>query len=778
MRRVYRTIFNGGRASDSVRSRRAVDLSSANHGRVLPARTIGHVDAPAAEAIVGLQISISGWALDPEGIRAVEVRLDGMRFATRVGIPRSDVARMHPEYGDSEFAGFEFFGDFSPYPAALNTDRRRLTVVAIAADGRETVLARKSLIEPGALTRWEKVIPPGGRVFHLLPALSGASTHGVLGLDSRYTPYLSPTTRIGMTVPILYLRTTKGAQEDFAFDPDFDVSRRVGTRAVADDNLTGVLSAAIEKRLPVLLTLNGGVWADASCSAPEWDVNDWLEQDVANCQWNEKNEVMPDDFLKHPLAYHSPPEIARTLTLNVYASTVRHYKKRNLRQAARYIVDFMQGHPDLFVGVSVDPDTYVNPFFETRQWYDYNPNTLRQFREWLAGSGPYGAGPGVPDLAAYRRPKPLALADVRQIARRNFGQWEDVDPPRVFSTDPAHPFWKDPWVREWEIFRRHLVALHYEELSRWLTEAGIPSHHIWSAQGFMAPVAAPFAVRIDSPVRNFDSGGMSIEGSKPSQGHLGAIIYGESAGNTIPMENGKSLFATFSEIDPGFAIVEFNTADLRNPRKRPSYAMGYRAFRDLWNEGARFVSPMAWNGSDGIRAEEPGYDAHTAWRNTPLEDAACDFLLARAGLPLGSLLWTFGTPLHPDKDGWSAVGGKLSVAKGYLLLAPDQDGRMVLDSPRDLPARARDVETFIFGLPADADLRRVRILLRPHPHARCEVFADVSGIALDATAAGIAARCAADVRPARVDQWRVELSFGDASPRPLTRVAALSSRAG
>jgi len=28
------------------------------------------------------------------------------------------------------------------------------------------------------------------------------------------------------------------------------------------------------------------------------------------------------------------------------------------------------------------------------------------------------------------------------------------------------------------------------------------------------------------------------------------------------MENGKSLFATFSEIDPGFAIVEFNTADL------------------------------------------------------------------------------------------------------------------------------------------------------------------------------------------------------------------------
>ena len=50
----------------------------------------------------------------------------------------------------------------------------------------------------------------------------------------------------------------------------------------------------------------------------------------------------------------------------------------------------------------------------------------------------------------------------------------DVDPPRVFSRNPAHPFWQDPWVREWEIFRRHLVNLHYDELSQWLVEVGVP----------------------------------------------------------------------------------------------------------------------------------------------------------------------------------------------------------------------------------------------------------------------------------------------------------------
>ena len=102
----------------------------------------------------------------------------------------------------------------------------------------------------------------------------------------------------------------------------------------------------------MLVTLNGGVWADASCRRPEWDVNDWLEQDAANCQWNEKNEVMPDDFLRHLPGSIAAPELARSLTFNVYAKAVRHYKKRNLQQAARHIVDFVREHPDLFVGVN------------------------------------------------------------------------------------------------------------------------------------------------------------------------------------------------------------------------------------------------------------------------------------------------------------------------------------------------------------------------------------------------------------------------------------------
>ena len=104
--------------------------------------------------------------------------------------------------------------------------------------------------------------------------------------------------------------------------------------------------------------------------------------------------------------------------------------------------------------------------------------------------------------------------------------------------------------------------------------------------------------RSTSAVANYDSGGVSIEGSKPRDGHLGAIVYGDAATNAIPMENGSTLFDTLASIDEGFAIVEFNTADLRHPQRHPTYAAGYRALRDLWNAGARFVSPMAWNGAE------------------------------------------------------------------------------------------------------------------------------------------------------------------------------------
>jgi hypothetical protein len=186
---------------------------------------IGDIDATSGEALVGPRVTLSGWALDPSGIRAVEVRVGGRAFAATTGISRPDVAKAKPDIPNNTRAGYEFTGDFSVYPAPAGADRRTLSVVAVASDGRETVLGTRSLIEPSAMTRWAWLPAADATPFYLLPALSGIDLGGAAELDSAYKPYLSSTLRAGFRVPILYLRMTKGAHGDYAFDPDWDATR-------------------------------------------------------------------------------------------------------------------------------------------------------------------------------------------------------------------------------------------------------------------------------------------------------------------------------------------------------------------------------------------------------------------------------------------------------------------------------------------------------------------------------------------------------------------------
>lgn len=791
---AWKRLWKGRAWKGRVRNRRAPHPVRSDDSTSAPPAdapvTIGWVDEPEAEGIVGMRARIAGWALDPVGIGAIELRQGGARQVATFGLARHDVAAIHPGFPDGGRCGFAFEGVLAQGDSAATVTRRRLEVVAIAVDGRETLLGTRSVIAPEALGTWRDFDAGESRnadeacgpaTFFLLPALSGIPTRSAEGLEARYAPYLSSSTRIGMRVPILYLRTTLGAAGDYAFDPDFDTTRRHGERAIADDSLSALLADAVARRLPVLVTLNGGIWADASCTAPEWDINDRLEEDVANCQWNERDEVMPDDHLKHLPGSQQAPELARALTLNVYAGAVRHYKKRNLQQAAARLVAFMREHPGRFVGVNLDPDVYVNPFFSETQWYDYNPGTLRQFRHWLAGTGPYAgtADPGVPDLSSYRRSRPLSLDEAGDLANHRYASWDEVDAPRTFSRDPAHPYWNDRWVYQWEMFRRHLVTLHYDELAQWLIDAGIPGDRIWSSQGLMAPSdgCMPLALRESSPVRNYDSGGVSIEGSKPRNAHLGGVVYGPAATNSMPMENGRPIYATLAEIDPGFGIVEFNTADLRDLSRQPDYAAGYRALRDLWNAGARFVSPMAWNGSNGLARDDPAYAPHTAWRNTPLEDATFDFLLARAGLPAGSLLWTFGTRHHADDDGWTATAGSLVAEPGSLVLAPDAQNGVTLESPADLRIDRTRIAVVVAGLPVQTEVEAIRVLLREAAGGAWKLAAMARGAGVERSSAGIAVATRSAEMPPRVDQLRIEFSFADRTAVPLSRIAVLRDRA-
>ncbi len=652
----------------------------------------GHLDVSAADFRSDGLTVISGWAFHPVGVQSATLVIDETRrLHLTVGIQRPDVAAALPEQEGASQSGFQGEYDFGAAVHGSHT----FELDVLLRDGRNMRLGpwRVDLgARPWQLPHDASHASP--TPFHLAIASSHIAQGGISGIKEKFDHYQSDSMRLSITVPVLYMRTTQGPAGDWEFDPNFDISHKCGERTLAEDNLTTIIVNAVENRQPTLFALNGGAWADAACDAPEWDINDELEKNKAYVQWNEKNEAVEDDYLSHlPGSVHAP-ELARILSYNIYNTAARSYKKRNLQSAARLVAQLDRQHPDLVVGVNLDADTYINPFFEGKQWYDYNPDTIRQFRQWLEGTGPYAAdwsSTTVPNLSHYQRRKNYTLEEVSALAGVQFTRWEEVDPPRQMGFPKR--FFENPWFAVWDEFRRHLIDLHYDELSQWVHEAGLPEQKIYSSQGFQAPgeLIDPFAIHIFSPPKNYDAGGMSIEGSVPSHGRLGAILYGPSARNEIRTENAQPLFDIFNALSPGWGVVEFHPADLKLPKRVPPLSESYTALDRMLTAGARFVSVMSWNGGSGQFRDQPGYVAFTVIKDSPLESAITALMSNYAGLPRGSAVWSFGGLGVASDDGWKTIDGVGNSAYGRYHLRLDQTGRarMIHEPTPGSPARRR-----------------------------------------------------------------------------------------
>src|ERR1700686_2783261 len=116
---------------------------------------------------------------------------------------------------------------------------------------------------PSAMSRWSALLNEApslaDRKFYFVMAASAISQGGLKEVDKQYPAYYSRTMRIGVAVPILYLRTTFGATGDWKFDPNFSMQQRCRGRAVAEDSLNGLIRFALDHQMPVQFILNGGV---------------------------------------------------------------------------------------------------------------------------------------------------------------------------------------------------------------------------------------------------------------------------------------------------------------------------------------------------------------------------------------------------------------------------------------------------------------------------------------------------------------------------------------
>lgn len=621
-------------------------------------------------------LQIEGWLYSPAQPFNLTVELDDSVIAVfKPDFVRQDVCSAFPEMEQEQNTGFKLSIPIAKEQfSQRGASRIKLFYVD---DERKSLLATSMIFH---IDSYAQVAPAANTAFYFTVASSNINLGGFGDFKQKLLPFAIGHCQLGFMAPVLYMRSTLGAQQDWRFDPCFDERKtQANGKLVIADSLQSILNYSIEHQIPCVIGLNGGIWGDASGSCPEWDLTDHLEEAVENCQWNQNNEVMPDDYLDSLSGAEQNPELSRALTLNHYNNTVRTYKKRNLQQAAQYIVDFAKQYPQLYIGSNLDPDCYHNPFFEGEQWYDFNPQTLEQFRHWLAATGVYAQ-----ELKYCIQHTPWSLPQLNRYLGAQFESWLEVEPPRHVNCKPCTAL-EEKALTLWEHFRRHIIHRHYVDLSDWLVEAGLHQRMIFSSQGFTSPRGRidPFALQLNSPVKNYDSGGMSLEGSKPDSGHIGAILYGESARNAINTENQLSFFENIRAQDPDWAVVEFNPADLRDDAQvLPDYGYSWNCLREMFNHGARFVNLMAWNGSTGKDHGCAGFNAHMALRDTPLEQALIDFMLMYADIARGDQCYTFGTQQYTSLEGWHSPRHKLAAtAQGLHVKFTEQQAQLYAPQP-------------------------------------------------------------------------------------------------
>lgn len=621
-------------------------------------------------------IELRAWLADEDGIRGAHVKTEtgaplGKMKLARKKMPLAvfyDPRFNRDKAGDAPLKKGDLYYLHIPF-ASIPTGLQRLQVHVEDKAGNAAVLPGPLVLDKNQVDRQAcpgeklRVFYPGGAVnfrddFRQLQELRDMAQGDCV--------------EIGFRGRVEYMRTTRGKEADYAFDPDFPEGlRKRNGKEMTGESLEELFKTALHFRAPMMITLDGGVWADAKFAAPDVDIVDMLEQDERTVQWNQSGKTEPDDALKGLAGASESPELARMMSLNFYNRRFLDYKKRNLQAAVREIVKFNRMHPEIFVMVNLDPDEYINPWFYLTQWYDYNPDTLRQYREWLFHLDPYADGG---ELAFARREPALTLDEANRLAKQSWKEFGMVEPPR--STID----YNDPWQQLWTQFKRHLVARHYDDLAAWAVEAGLPEERIYTSQTF---IQADVAVSITDTANGWnDQAGVSIEGAKPRQGHLGAILYGPGSRNEGKPRSGSSLIDNIRRADPSWGMVEFHPGTIAFPEKMPSHAESYATMQALINGGARFLSPM-WGSYAGDRVVHPHhFKAYDVMEGSPFEYQLVWWLRAMQTWPLGSLYYPFGNALVQSADGWAAAAGtRLESGYGELRLT-GEGSRLALASPQ------------------------------------------------------------------------------------------------
>jgi hypothetical protein len=657
---------------------------------VINDRPFGKVVAQRARLVNPQQVVLQAWMYDEDGITETTLVAgdrelpNPLQFEKETGLPTDLTYPLSlPNRGHALSLDGELYSAIIPL-SELPTGLHRIEVHVSDQTGQTAVL-------PGPLV-WHTPTPPlatcpGPKLQIFYPGEASFFAKAGWEISDLKALVNDGCVELGFRIRVEYLRTTAGKESDYVFDPDFPASAILyNGQGMTTMALNQALDIATRYQAPLLITLDGGVWADSKFAAPEWDIVDVLEANDAYVQWNQHGQAEPDTALANLPGSYDSPQLARMMSLNIYNTAYRAYKKRNLQLAVQRIVGWMvtrrnqsnqsdsadmANSANLPIKINLDPDSYINPWFYQTQWYDYNPATIRQFQEWLTGTGPYQKG-----AVLDGKGNQLPLSVINKIADQDWTQVSQIDPPR----GPLDPL--DPWYHLWVQFKRHLVSEHYADLARWAAEVGMPTDQIYTGQAFIDVQAA---IQLDDTALNWlDQAGVSVAGSKPPDGHIGTILYGKTAQNEGTPRSGPSLMWNIQRLDPAWGVIEFHPAAIPFPKQMPSHTQAYHSMHALYNHGARFLSPMYGSSLADRELTPETFRSYAALQGSAFEYEFFWWLKQVHALPIGSLHFPFGNTHLVSDDGWvRATGTQLTSHPGYVVLETET-ARIAFRSPEFL----------------------------------------------------------------------------------------------